>query len=246
MALFALIGPALVGIDSSQQNLSATLAAPNPTHWLGTDAYGRSVLARLAHAAQLSIGLALLCTLSAAVPGAALGMLAAWRGRALERALVLLADGVLALPGLLLVLLLFALAPGRIWTLYVGLSLAFWVEYFRVVRAASHTVLASDAVQASRLLGFQAGYIARRHLLPELAPVLGAMLVLTCAQAVLAVAALGFINVGVPPPTPELGSMLIEYLPHYEEAPWLIAAPVSLLMLFVLGLMLLASESDSD
>lgn len=105
-------------------------------------------------------------------------------------------------------------------------------------------MLAGDAVQASRLLGFGPGYVLRRHLLPALAPVLGTLLAFSAAQAVLALAALGFIGVGLQPPTPELGLMMIEFLPHYEEAPWLIAAPVALLMLLVLGMMLLVSEGE--
>ena len=82
------------------------------------------------------------------------------------------------------------------------------------------------------------------HLLPALAPVLGTLLAFSAAQAVLALAALGFIGVGLQPPTPELGLMMTEVLPHYEEAPWLIAAPVALLMLLVLGMMLLGSEAE--
>jgi peptide/nickel transport system permease protein len=105
-------------------------------------------------------------------------------------------------------------------------------------------VLAGDAVQASRLLGFGPVYILRRHLLPALAPVLGTLLAFSTAQAVLALAALGFIGVGLQPPTPELGLMMIEFLPHYEEAPWLITAPVALLMLLVLGMMLLVTNEE--
>ena len=105
-------------------------------------------------------------------------------------------------------------------------------------------MLAGDAVQASRLLGFGPGYVLRRHLLPALAPVLGTLLAFSAAQAVLALAALGFVGVGLPPPTPELGSMMTESLPHYEEAPGLVGAPVALLMLLVLGMMLLAGDGE--
>jgi peptide/nickel transport system permease protein len=161
-----------------------------------------------------------------------------------ERALVMLSDVVLSVPGLLLVLLFAALVPGRGEALYVGLSLSLWVEYFRVARAASRAVLASDAVQASRLLGFGPGHVLRWHLLPALAPVTGTLLAFSAAQAVLALAALGFVGVGLQPPTPELGLMMTEYLPHYEEAPWLIGAPVALLMLLVLGMLLLAGDAE--
>ena len=100
-------------------------------------------------------------------------------------------------------------------------------------------------VDDSRLLGFGAGYVLRRHLLPALAPVLGTLLAFSAAQAVLALAALGFIGVGLQPPTPELGLMMTEFLPHYEEAPWLIAAPVALLMAVVLGMMLVAGDGET-
>ncbi|RYY58440.1 MAG: ABC transporter permease [Comamonadaceae bacterium] len=246
LALFAACGPAVVGTDPAVQDLHNSLAPPGATEWLGTDVFGRSVVARLAHAAQLSLGLALLAAVTAAVPGVLLGLLAAWRGGAVERALVMLSDAALSVPGLLLVLLFAGLAPGRHWALYLGLSLSLWVEYFRVSRAVARPVMAGDAVQASRLLGFGPVYLVRRHLLPALAPVLGTLLAFSAAQAVLALAALGFIGVGLQPPTAELGLMMTEALPHYEEAPWLIAAPVALLTLLVLGMMLLAGDREAQ
>ncbi len=246
LALFAACGPAVVGTDPAVQDLHNSLAPPGATEWLGTDVFGRSVVARLAHAAQLSLGLALLAAVTAAVPGVLLGLLAAWRGGAVERALVMLSDAALSVPGLLLVLLFAGLAPGRHWALYLGLSLSLWVEYFRVSRAVARPVMAGDALQASRLLGFGPVYLVRRHLLPALAPVLGTLLAFSAAQAVLALAALGFIGVGLQPPTAELGLMMTEALPHYEEAPWLIAAPVALLTLLVLGMMLLADDREAS
>ena len=245
LALFALLGPWLVGASPVVQDLRNTLAPPSAQHWLGTDVLGRSALARLAHAAQLSLGMALLAAVSAAVPGTLLGVAAAWRGGRTERALLMLSDSVLAIPGLLLVLLIAALAPGALWALYAGLSAALWVEYFRVSRAVARPVLAGDAVQASRLLGFGRGYVLRRHLLPALAPTLGTLLAFTTSQAVLALAALGFVGVGMQPPTPELGLMMTEAMPYYEEAPWLIAAPTALLVWLVAAMMLLNPDRET-
>jgi peptide/nickel transport system permease protein len=242
VAAFAVLAPWLLGIDPARQALEDSLLAPSLAHPLGTDVLGRSVLARLAHAARLSLGLALASALTAALPGVLLGVLAGWRGGMTDRALSMLADATLSIPGLLLVLLLAAIAPGRVGALYAGLSLVLWVEWFRVARAASRPVLAGHAVQASRLLGFGRGYLLRRHVLPELAPLLRTMLALGTAQAVLALAALGFIGVGVQPPTAELGLMMTEYLPHWHEAPWLIAAPTGLLTAVVLGMMLVSPD----
>ena len=235
---FGLLGPWLVGIDPARQTLSRFLEAPSLAHPLGLDHLGRSMLARLAYGAQLSLSMAVVSVLSAAVPGTVLGLLAAWRGGWLDRGLSALADAVLALPGLLLVLLLAAFAPGQFWPLYVGISLALWVEYFRVTRSAAALVLAGPQVEASRLLGFGPLYILRRHLAPALLPRLATLMRFGFGGAVLAMAALGFIGVGLQPPTPELGVMMIEQLPYYSEAPWLVGAPVALLFFTMRGLLL--------
>jgi peptide/nickel transport system permease protein len=242
---FALLGPWLIAIDPARQDLSRFLQSPGWAAPLGMDQLGRSMLARLASATRLSLGMALLSVLSAAIPGSLIGMAAAWHGGWIDRLLAALADAVLALPGLLLVLLLAAFAPGQFWPLYVGISLALWVEYFRVVRAACQSLLASPQVEASRLLGFGPLYIVRRHLLPPLLPRILTLMRFGLAGAVLAMSALGFVGVGLQPPTAELGVMMIELLPYYSEAPWLIGAPVLILFLTLLGLVLLANPEDS-
>ncbi len=245
IAVMALLGPLMISSDPARQHLDHFLQAPSLAEPLGYDPLGRSMLARLLHGSRLSLSLALLSVLSAAIPGTLAGILAAWCGGWGERLLAALADAVLALPGLLLVLLLAAFAPGGFWPLYVGLALALWVEYFRVVRAACHILLASPQVEASRLLGFGAFYIVWRHLLPALLPRLLTLMRFGLAGAVLAMSALGFVGVGLQPPTPELGVMMIELLPYYREAPWLVGAPVLVLLLSLLGLQLLAPAQEA-
>ena len=142
---------------------------------------------------------------------------------------------MLALPSLLLVLLFSAMAQGGFAILYLGLAMAQWVEYYRVVRARSRALLASPQVEASRLLGFGNAHIVRRHLWPELAPQLLTMMAFGLAGAILTLSTLGFVGVGIQPPTPELGLMMTEALPHYQEAPRLLLAPI-----LVMGMMLLA------
>lgn len=244
IALGVLLGPLCIDSDPARQHLERFLQAPSLAEPLGYDPLGRSMLARLLHGSRLSLSLALLSVLSAAIPGTLAGLLAAWCGGWCERLLAALADAVLALPGLLLVLLLAAFAPGGFWPLYVGLALALWVEYFRVVRAACRILLASPQVEAARLLGFGGLYIVRRHLLPALLPRLWTLMRFGLAGAVLAMAALGFVGVGLQPPTPELGVMMIELLPYYREAPWLVAAPVLVLFLTLLGLQLLSPARE--
>jgi peptide/nickel transport system permease protein len=239
---FAALGPVLIAKDPAAQNLAQTLAPPSWAEPLGADQFGRSTLARLAQAAQISLILAVMSVLSAAGLGGLLGMVAAWSGKWMDGVLSAIADMFLALPGLLIIVLVIALAPGQFWPIYLGVSLTLSVEYFRVVRATARRILNGPQVQASRLLGFGPTYIVRRHIAPELAPLILTLMAFGAATAVLAVAALGYIGIGLSPPTAELGQMMAEYLPYYQAAPWLIAAPISLLMLSVLGLALLAGD----
>lgn len=226
--------------DPHIQNLQSALQAPSPQAWLGTDHLGRSVAARLGEAARVSLVLSISSAVLAVMLGTALGLLAAWRGGWVDRALSLCTDAVAALPALLWVLLLSALSSGDKWPLYMGLVLTAWVEFFRTVRPVAASLLLSSQVQASQLLGFGPGYVLRRHVLPAL---VGTLLTLTSyavASAVLAVAALGFVGVGLRPPTAELGVMMTEALPYYREAPLMLLSPVFLLLCVVLGLQILA------
>lgn len=236
LAVCAAIGPDLVGKDPAKQSLLHSLQPPGAVYLLGTDHLGRDMAARLLAGAQLSLSLAALSVLTAAIPGTILGIVAAWLGGWTDRIATLFADAVLALPGLLLVLMLAAISPGSWWALYAGLSLTLWVEYFRYTRQRARVVLAEPAVEASRLLGFGPVHIARRHLAPEIGPGLLTIAAFGAATAVTAVAALGFISVGVRPPTAEWGLMMTELLPYWREAPFLILQPVVCLVATVLAL----------
>lgn len=243
LVLFALIGP-LVWRQYSGQDLSQFLQPPSPAEPLGHDHLGRSVLARLAHATRLSLGLALLCVATAAVAGTALGLLAAWRRGWLDHLLLGVSEVFLALPALLVVLVFAALASGQLWTIYLGIALAQWVEYFRVVRARSVSILASPAVEAATMLQLGPLHIVRRHLWPELAPVLLSMATLGMITAVLAMSTLSYVGVGLKPPTAELGLLITESLPYYHEAPWMALAPVAVLLLLLAGLLGIRSQED--
>lgn len=244
IALLAFLGPEGFGLDPVRQSLRETLQPPSAIHWLGTDHLGRDMLARILAGAQLSLSLAFLSVLTAAIPGTALGILSAWKQGWVEQLINAFASCVLAMPGLLLVLLFAAIAPGSWWVLYVGISLTLWVEYFRYSREKSRTLLATPAVDAAKLLGFGPVYIIKRHLLPDLMPGLFTLAAFGIASSVTAMAALGFVSVGIRPPTAEWGVMMTELLPYWREAPWLILQPITCLVLVVLSVNLIAGSSS--
>lgn len=240
LALYALLAPHLITGDPTRQSLANTLLPPGGPFLFGTDQFGRDMALRLAAAIRLSLGIALVTTALAGIVGVALGVAAGAVGGWVDRLLSTVADTLLALPGLLLVLLLVAIAPGQYWPLYLGVCLVQWVEYFRMTRSAARRIAASPAVEASRLLGFGPLHLFRRHFWPEMAPIILTVGAFGSATSVMSVAALGFVNVGVRPPTPELGQMMIELMPYYNEAPLILAQPILVVFLLVLALNLIA------
>ena len=245
LVLFAVAGP-WVWPDPVAQDLSRFLQPPGLTEPLGRDHLGRSVVSRLAHATRLSLLMALACVATAALVGTLAGVLAAWRGGVVDTVLHGLSEAFVALPALLVVLVASAIADGGLWPLYAGLALAQWVEYFRVVRARSAVLLGGPAAEAAGLLGLGPVHLLRRHLWPDLAPLLTTMATFGLGTSILALSTLGFVSVGVPPPTPELGQMVTEAFPFYDEAPWMSLAPVLVLVAVLLGLLgLRGRESGS-
>lgn len=245
LALFAVAGPWLWP-DPVTQDLSRYLQPPDLSEPLGRDHLGRSVVSRLAHATRLSLLLAVGCVATAAIVGTLAGVLAAWRGGMVDTVLHGLSEAFIALPALLVVLVASAIADGGLWPLYAGLALAQWVEYFRVVRARSAVLLSGPAVEAAGLLGLGSRHVLRRHLWPDLAPLLSTMATFGLGTSILALATLGFVGVGVAPPTPELGQMVTEAFPFYDEAPWMSLAPVLILIAVVLGLLGLRSRESNS
>lgn len=243
IAALAVAGPDFVGHDPARQNLRALLVPPGTDgHLLGTDHLGRDIAARILGGAQITLSLAAFAVGSAALLGVALGILAGWGGGIVDRVLGAVSDGVLALPGLLLVLLLAAINPDSWWTLYAGLALTLWVEFFRVSRSRTVIIVASPAVEAARMLGLSRWHVVRRHIWPDLSLQTLTLASFGAATVVTALATLGFISVGLRPPTPEWGVMMAEMLPSWREAPWAIAAPIVALAATVLCLRLAAGD----
>ncbi|MBT2519708.1 ABC transporter permease [Arthrobacter sp. ISL-28] len=243
LVLFALLGP-LLWTEHAVQDLSRFLEPPSLADPLGRDHLGRSVVARLAHATRLSLLLAVLGVVTALAAGTLAGIVAAWRGGWVDASLNAMSEALIALPAILVVLLFSAMANGELWTLYAGLALAQWVEYFRMVRARSSLVLAGPAVEAAGLLKLGRAHILRRHLWPELRPLLATMATFGIGSSILALSTLGFVGIGIRPPTPELGLMITEAFPYYNEAPWMSLAPVLVLTTTLIGLLGLRNKES--
>lgn len=246
LLLFVAVGePIFLGVNGNQQNLKMALIAPNAQHWLGTDQYGRDMLARISEGLRISLSLAALCVLSSSILGVTLGVVAAWCKGWVDTTLNFLANTVLALPGLVLILLFAAFVPGSFVMLYLAISIVLAVEYFRLVRAITLPVMEGPALECSMLMGFGKAYLFKMHIWPSIKKDVMSLAAFGASTSIIAMASVGFVYVGLKPPSPELGLMIVELFPYYHEAPWLLAQPIITLFIVVLGFHLLADNKVS-
>lgn len=246
LLLFAFITPLISNIDPNEQDLMNSLVGISSQYFFGTDQFGRDMFIRLAYATQLSVSLAFFITLSSIIPGILLGVLAAYKGGIIEKSLTLFSDMILALPGLLLILLVISFSPGNTILLHLALSLTLWVEFYKVSRAKTKTILIQPYIEATKLLGFSSFYILRKEIIPGLYGIMITLSTFTMSTAIISLSTLSALGVGVQPPTSELGNMIVDFLPYFDDRPLLIALPTIIIFLLVLSLQLIINKGNKN
>lgn len=242
LLLSAWMAPLVGHGQPNLQHLQHSFAPASAQLPLGSDQFGRDMVARLAAAVRLSFGLSLLCVASSAFLGISLGVMAAWSSQRIDAVINFVANTVMSLPGLVLVLLVAGLAPGSFIMLYLGISLTLWVEYFRVVRATVQPLVNGPELQSSMMLGFGRWYQFRRHIWPAISGNVLTLAAFGAATSILMMASTGFVYAGLKPPTAELGLMIVELFPYFADATWVLLQPLCILLLMVLGFNLLAGQ----
>ncbi|MBI2895319.1 MAG: ABC transporter permease [Deltaproteobacteria bacterium] len=199
---------------------------PCPRFPMGADMMGRDVFARLLHGTSVSLGVGLFATLLGLVLGLTVGVVAGYFGGPLDTLLSRSMDVVLAFPILLFaVALATALEGSGAGTSVVVIALATWPYLGRLVRAEVLRLRALPFVEAARAVGGSHARVVLRHLLPNLAGPLLAFGTLSLASNILFEAALSYLGVGVPPPTPSWGGMIRDGVPLYNVAWWITVFP---------------------
>jgi peptide/nickel transport system permease protein len=211
IVLAAIFAPLLTSWDPIAQDLVNARAAPGtPGHLLGTDALGRDVLSRLLYGARIDLRVGFLAVISPFIIGTVLGLVSGWFGGWIDTLIMRIVDVVIAFPFFVLVIaIVFALGAGT-GSIYVAITLVGWVAYCRIVRGEVLVAKEQEYALAARASGLPTWRILFRHLLPNvvLQAVIYSMsdIVLT----ILAIVTLGYLGLGVPPPTPDWGSMITD------------------------------------
>lgn len=228
--------PLLADIDPLNADLATRLRGPDTAHWLGRDALGRDVLARLLHGARVSFIVALSTVTISLVVGITLGAVASLNGGWIDLAIARTIDVVLAFPGLLLAIMLASVRGPGIGNVIVALSVLGWPGYARLARSEFARLERTAFTEAARALGASPARLVLRHLLPLALPSLLVQATFGTSAAVVAEASLSFLGLGVPVPTPSWGSMLDEGRQFLLVAPHLVLAPGAALAATVLAL----------
>lgn len=241
LALLVLIvfAPVLAPADPLDGELSLSLAGPSPEHLLGTDKNGRDVLSRIIHGTRTAVGGALLVVIISEVIGVPIGIWAAYKGGWIDEVVTRLWDMLLAFPPLLLAFaVVAALGPG-LQKSAIALGILYVPFIARVVRGVTLVQKEMTYTEAARALGYGHGRIVFRHILPNcLSPVI-VVTSLDIAYALLDLAALSFLGLGVQPPDPDWGTMLAEGQLVLLTAPHVALAAGVAIVIAVLGFNLL-------
>lgn len=240
VAMLAIAGPALAPYDPLVQDTAAALHGFSPAHALGTDYLGRDVVSRLLAGAPASLLSALGATLLGLLIGAVPGALSAFAPRIGEWLALRVVDALLALPFILFAIVFAALLGNGLVQATTAIGLLIAPGFFRVARAATLRVRDAQYVEAATLLGASAWWVLNRHVWRQVAPTLVVAAISSLGSALLAIASLTFLGIGVQPPAPTWGGMLASDLSYLAQRPAGPLAPALAIILTVATLNLLA------
>jgi peptide/nickel transport system permease protein len=240
LILVAVMAPFIAPYDPYLQDTANRLASPSAAHWLGTDGFGRDLLSRLLYGAQPTLMIVVLVGVLMAPLGVAVGLLAGFSGGFVERALMTITDVVMSFPRLLLAFAFVAiLGPGLVNGV-LALALTSWPAYARQARVETAALRRSDYLDAAEMVGIRGPRLILGHVLPLVLPSVIVRLALDLGAIILAAAGLGFLGLGVRPPTAEWGSMVAEGTQVIFDQWWIAAAPGLAILLASLAFNLVA------
>ena len=208
IVIAAAAAPLLTPYNPIKQNLGASLLGPSAHHLLGTDQTGRDTFARLLYGLRNDLRIAFIAVLLPFCIGTILGSIAGYFGGWVDTVLMRLVDVVVAFPFYVLIIaLVFVLGPGE-RSIYIAITLVGWVSYARIIRGEILVAKRQDYVVAARSGGLSPIRIIGRHLLPNVITQAFIYAMSDIVQDILAIVTLGYFGLGVPPPIPDLGSMI--------------------------------------
>lgn len=210
LLLMAYAGPYLISHDPLAVDFDQALLAPSLTHPFGTDDLGRDVLSRVIHAAATDLQIALVCVLLPFAIGTTIGLISGYIGGWVDAVLMRLVDILWAFPFYVLVIAIVGSMGPSIGNMYLAFTVVIWISFARIVRGEVLLVKNAEYIQAAKVLGYSQLRIVLRHVLPNVITPAIVFMMADVVLTILAVTSLGFLGLGIQPPTPEWGVMISE------------------------------------
>lgn len=237
----AIVAPFWLPDPSHMADLLAGATPPGADHPFGTDRLNRDLLARVAHGARVSLGIAGLAVALSLTIGTGVGLIAGYLGGATDAILMRLVDAALAVPRLFILLLLLVVWDRvPLWAFITVIGVTGWLGTSRLVRGEVLRLKHEGYVQAATALGAAGGRTIFRHLLPNVVGVVLVSATLAIGEVILLEAGLSYLGVGVQPPTPSWGAMVLEARDALSTAPWTLLFPGLAILLTVLSVNLVS------
>jgi len=208
--LIAWVGPLLSPYDPITQDLQLTMQGPSRAHLLGTDQFGRDVLTRILYGLRIDLQIGIIATIYTMAYGVAIGALAGYYGGWTDTILMRFLDIFIAFPQLVLAIGVIAMLGQGVLNMYIAIGVVGWITYARLARGEVLVAKEMDYAQAARAIGARDRRIIWRHLMPN---VLTPAIIFAMSDVVLNIlfaSALGFLGLGIQPPSPELGAMIAD------------------------------------
>lgn len=243
--LITIFAPWIAPNDPIAINLAHKLQSPSMDYPLGTDHLGRCMFSRILYGARISLGFAMLIFISALSIGLIIGVIAGYKGGWVDQLLMRFGDGLMAIPSLLFVLGFVGIWGAGLKQVILGLILVQWVYYARVIRGMVLSLKEQNYITAAKISGSSTWTIMKKHIIPNVLPSLAVMGTLEMGWAIMNLSSMSFLGLGVQPPIPEWGAMILEGKSFIRTNPELMIYPGLMIMLVVVTFNLLG-ESLSE
>lgn len=225
MMILGLLADTIAPYSYAEQNLTDLLMFPSKAHWLGTDQYGRDILSRLIYGTRISMSVGLVAVGLAILAGGVLGSIAGFYGKRIDNLIMRCMDIMLSIPSVLLALAIVATFGTSLPNLMIATGISTVPGYARLIRASVLSNKDQEYIEAARAVGASDFEIIIKHILPNcLAPIL-VQATFGVATAILTVAGLSFVGLGLQPPIAEWGSMLSEARSYIRDYSFMLISP---------------------
>jgi peptide/nickel transport system permease protein len=245
LLIFVTLGPYITPHDPYEftENI---LSPPSGKNIMGTDNLGRDLLSRLIYGSRYSLGISLVAVGLSLLIGLILGSSSGFFGGTLDRVMMLIMDALYVFPSFIdMLVLVVVLGPGM-WQTTLAISIGRIPYNYRLIRSLTISIKERGFIEAERVLGADNWYIIRNHIMPYYLSVLFVAISLGMASGTLAISGLGFLGLGIPPPTPEWGTELASGRNFLLGGHWwLVVFPGFFVMIAMLGFNLLSEGLDA-